>query len=41
MACGDYDINKSFKRDQQLHIKLLSLGCSILPYYNLKKLLEK
>jgi len=41
MACGDYDINKSFKRDIKLHIKLFRLGCSILPYYNIKKLLEK
>jgi hypothetical protein len=40
MACGDYDINKSFKRDHKLHIKLFTLGCSILPYYNIKKLLE-
>lgn len=40
MACGDYDINKSFKRDKILHVKLFSLGCSILPYYNIKKLLS-
>jgi len=39
MACGDYDINNSFKKDNKLHLKLFSLGCSILPYYNIKKLL--
>jgi len=39
MACGDYDINKSFNRDNKLHIKLFSLGCSIIPYNNIKKLL--
>jgi hypothetical protein len=41
MACYDYDINISFKRDKEFHIKLFSLGCSIIPYSNIKKLLSK
>ena len=40
MSCNNYDINKSFKKDTELHIKLFNLGCSILPYYNLKKLIS-
>jgi len=41
MACNDYDINESFKRDNKLHIKLFLLGCSILPSFNIKKLFSK
>jgi len=41
MSCNDYDINKSFKIDNKLHIKLFLLGCSILPSFNTKKLLSK
>jgi len=41
MACYDYDINESFIKDNKLHIKLFLLGCSILPSYNIKKLLSK
>lgn len=41
MSCNNYDINTSFKKDINLHIKLFRLGCSILPSYNIKKLLSK
>jgi DNA mismatch repair ATPase MutS len=41
MACDDYDINESFKRDNKLHLKLFLLGCSILPSFNVKKLLSR
>jgi hypothetical protein len=40
MACYDYDINISFKNDYKKHLKLFFLGCSIIPSYNIKKLLE-
>ena len=41
MACSDYDINESFKRDNKLHLKLFLLGCSILPSFNIKKILSR
>ena len=40
MAIGNYDIIKSFNKDNNLHIKLFLLGCSIIPSYDLKKLLS-
>jgi hypothetical protein len=40
MALGNYDIIKSFTKDNNLHIKLFLLGCSIIPSYDLKKILE-
>jgi hypothetical protein len=40
MSCGNYDINLSFKKDNELHIKLFQLGCSIIPSYNIKKILQ-
>ncbi len=39
MASGDYDYEKSFKEDKELHIKLFYLCCSIIPYEILKKLI--
>lgn len=41
MSLNDYDINESFKRDNKLHLKLFLLGCSILPSFNVKKLLSR
>ena len=38
MAIGNYDIIKSFTKDNNLHIKLFLLGCSIIPSYDLKKI---
>jgi hypothetical protein len=39
MAIGNYDIIASFTKDNNLHIKLFLMGCSIIPSYDLKKIL--
>jgi hypothetical protein len=39
MAIGNYDIMSSFTKDNNLHIKLFLMGCSIIPSYDLKKIL--
>jgi len=39
MAIGNYDIIKSFYKDNGLHIKLFLMGCTIIPSYDLKKIL--
>jgi hypothetical protein len=41
MTEGNYDIIDSFlKYDKQLHLKLLTYGCTMIHKENLEKLLE-
>lgn len=36
MSCGDYGMYDSFYRDKLLHLQLFYMGCSIIPYDDLK-----
>ncbi len=41
MTAGDYDIEDSFVRDNDLHNRLFYLGCTIIPCASLDKILNK
>ena len=41
MIRNGFDFIQSYKTNKKLHIKLFYLGCTIIPYDDLKKIIEE